>query len=212
MKRNYQRELDAVLSGITAEGGRPRLLLHSCCAPCSTYVLEYLAQYFDITLLYYNPNIYPEAEYNRRAGEQVRLPGLMALPASVDVLVAPYDPAEFDAAVSGLEDAPEGGARCARCFRLRLEEAARAAVQTGCDYFTTTLSVSPHKDAALLASIGGELAAQYGVRHLYADFKKRDGYKRSVTLAKAYGLYRQDYCGCKYSMRGQSGDAPKEKS
>ena len=201
MNRNYQKELDAVLSEIDAVEKRPRLLLHSCCAPCSSYVLEYLARYFDITLLYYNPNIYPAAEYDKRAGELVRLLSLMPLPIRVETLIPPYDPAPFAAAVAGLEDAREGGARCARCFRLRLEEAARVAAREKYDFFTTTLSVSPHKDATLLCDLGGTLSAQYGVAYLYADFKKRDGYKRSVTLAKALGLYRQDYCGCEYSMR-----------
>lgn len=199
-KPNYQKQLDETLARIEAEGRAPRLLLHSCCGPCSSYVLEYLARYFQVTVFYCNPNIWPPEEYGRRLAEQERLLRELALPRPADLLEDPYDHAAFLAAVRGLEAEPEGGARCEPCFRLRMERAARAARDGGFDYFTTTLSVSPHKNAPLLNEIGGELAARYGVLYLFSDFKKREGYKRSVALAKEYGLYRQEYCGCEFSL------------
>ena len=201
MAENYKQRLERELDKISARGETPRLLLHSCCAPCSSYVLQYLSEFFEITILYYNPNIYPLDEFEKRAGEQVRLLSLMDYVNPVELLVAEYDASEFEAAVQGLADEPEGGKRCENCFRLRLDEAARFAAMSGYDYFTTTLSVSPHKDAEALNRIGGELAARYGVPYLYSDFKKRDGYKQSIALAARYGLYRQDYCGCQYSLR-----------
>ncbi len=199
-KINYQKELDAILSGLP-EGERPTLLLHSCCGPCSSYVLEYLCRYFRVTLLYYNPNIQPEAEFEKRFYWQKQL--LNSLPEAGDVrlLEAPWRGEEFEAAVQGLEGEPEGGARCSACFALRLEETARQCARLGLDWFCTTLSVSPHKDAQRLNAIGAAMGARYGVRWLPADFKKREGYKRSVELAGRYGLYRQTYCGCRYSQR-----------
>ena len=196
-KRNYQKELDRLIAGLN--GRRPSLLLHACCAPCSSYVLEYLSRYFQITLFYYNPNIAPESEYQYRVSELRRLVTEMLPDAGITVLEGPYDPERFARAVRGLEGAPEGGTRCRVCFRLRLEEAAKMARELGCDYFTTTLSISPMKDAAALNGIGEELAPIYQTPWLPSDFKKREGYKRSIQLSAEYQLYRQDYCGCIYS-------------
>lgn len=193
MKKNYQLELDALLSRLE---GRPRLLLHSCCGPCSSYVLEYLTRYFEVSLSYYNPNIQPRAEYELRLENQLkvleRIPGVTLAPCG-------YDGGAYDEAVRGLENEPEGGARCTECFALRLDFAARVAKRLGCDYFATTLTVSPHKDAQRINAIGEALAGKYGVKWLPADFKKRDGYKRSIELSREFGLYRQNYCGCLYS-------------
>lgn len=197
--RNYQKELDRLIASL--EGRRPTLLLHSCCAPCSSYVLEYLSQYFQITLFYYNPNISPEAEYRRRALELKRLVQEMLPGAGITVLEGDYEPERFAQAAQGLEQEPEGGARCMACYRLRLEEAARMARELGCEYFTTTLSISPLKNAAALNEIGGELAPVYQTKYLFSDFKKREGYKRSIQLSAQYQLYRQDYCGCVYSRQ-----------
>ena len=193
MKENYQKELDAVVARLT---DKPRLLLQSCCGPCSTYVLSYLKQYFDITLLYYNPNIQPRAEYDLRLENQRKV--LAAMP-EVHILECAYDGEAYNAAVRGLEGEPEGGARCTVCFRLRLEETARLAAEGKFDYFCTTLTVSPHKDAARINTIGRALGEQYGVAWLPSDFKKREGYKQSITLSRELDLYRQDYCGCIYS-------------
>lgn len=200
---NYQRVLDEALSGIEMSGKVPRLLLHSCCGPCSSYVLEYLSRYFEITVLYYNPNIWPAEEFYKRAETQRQLLSEAVFQNPVRLVVIDYKPEEFEAVTEGYEAEREGGARCPRCFRLRLEETAKAARDEGYDYFTTTLSVSPHKDAEALNTIGRELEAAYGVKYLTADFKKRDGYKRSVQLAAQYGLYRQDYCGCRYSKTAE---------
>ena len=192
--KNYQLETDRIISSLS--GTRPRLLLQSCCGPCSSYVLEYLTRFFAVTLLYYNPNIQPEAEYQKRLATQMQL--LEHFP-DVALLPCGYDGADYDEAVRGLESEREGGARCAVCFRLRLEMTARLAAKGGFDYFCTTLTVSPHKNAEVINGIGEELAAQYGVGWLPSDFKKRDGYKRSLELSREYGLYRQSYCGCLFS-------------
>ncbi len=194
---NYQKELDKVIDAL--DGRRPTLLLHSCCAPCSSYVLEYLSRYFQITLFYYNPNISPESEYRYRVSELRRLVDEMLPDSDVRIVEGSYDPQAFLDAVKGLEQEPEGGARCMVCYRLRLEEAARAAKELGCEYVTTTLSISPMKNARALNEIGGEVADANGVRYLYSDFKKRNGYKRSIQLSAEYQLYRQDYCGCSFS-------------
>lgn len=193
---NYQKKLDDILSSLT---GTPRLLLHACCAPCSSYVLEYLTRYFSITLLFYNPNIDQSAEYQKRLDELVRLVSVQPHANPVTFLPARYDPAEFLDIARGYEDEPEGGARCMRCYKLRLEEAARCAAEGGFDFFTTTLSISPHKNAEALNRIGERLSEQYSVSYLYADFKKRGGYQRSIALSREYGLYRQNFCGCRYS-------------
>ena len=201
MAENYQRMLDNELKSITDSGRTPTLLLHSCCAPCSSYVLEYLSHYFAITVLYYNPNISPADEFERRAQEQKRLIEGMPLHHPVSLLVGDYQPALFNALSKGHEQDPEGGERCFACYRLRLEEAANVAKEGGYDYFTTTLSISPLKNAAKLNEIGKEMAEKYGVAYLFSDFKKREGYKRSCQLSIEYHLYRQDYCGCIYSKR-----------
>ena len=189
------------LSGAALMPKKPSVLLHACCAPCSSYVLEYLARDFDITVLDYNPNIAPEREFRFRTEELIRLVGEMPFSEGErpTVEVGRYDPERFYAAVRGHESDPEGGERCEICFRMRLTEAAEVARAGRFDYFTTTLSISPLKNAALLNRIGGELAGQFGVPYLYSDFKKRNGYKRSVELSALYGLYRQDYCGCAFS-------------
>ena len=198
-KKNYGKILELTLSEITSDGKRPSLLLHACCAPCSSYVIEYLSEYFDITLLYYNPNISPADEYEKRSEELKRLAAEMEGIKNLRVVVAPYTPSEFYEISKGLEALPEGGERCFKCYRLRLEYSAVYAVENGYDYFTTTLSISPHKNAEVLNSIGGELSEKYGVKYLFSDFKKKNGYKRSTELSGKYGLYRQDYCGCVYS-------------
>ncbi len=194
MKVNFQLETDKCIAALPA-GEKPTLLLHSCCGPCSSYVLEYLTQHFDVTLLYYNPNIQPEAEYEKRLFYQREV--LKRLPARL--MECTYDGAAFEAVSAGYEDAPEGGERCTRCFLLRLEETARRAAAGGFDYYCTTLTVSPHKDAERINRIGDELGRRWGVRWLPSDFKKRDGYLRSIRLAQEYGLYRQDWCGCEFS-------------
>ena len=195
-KPNYAREMDRVLQSLG--GSRPRLLLHACCGPRSSAVLEQLCQYFDITILYYNPNIWPAAEYRRREEELERFVAA-AHPLGVTVVEDRYDPEEFYAAARGLEAEPERGARCTACYRLRMRRAAAYAAANGFDWFATTLSISPHKDAERINQIGQELAAEYGVPHLPSDFKKKNGYLRSLQLSAEYGLYRQDYCGCVYS-------------
>ena len=200
-RRNYQRELEAVIKENESKSRIPRLLLHSCCAPCSSYVLEYLSDYFEITVFYYNPNISPAEEYEKRAAEQQHL--IRELPAKhpIQLVVGAYEPERFYAVSRGLEQVPEGGERCFRCFRLRLEEAAKMAAEGGFDYFATTLTISPLKNAQKLNEIGEELSELYKVEHLPSDFKKKNGYKRSVELSALYGLYRQNYCGCVFSKR-----------
>lgn len=202
-KRPYQKELEKLLEQIdrgTAESGQPpRLFLHSCCAPCSTYVLQYLSEHFEITDFFFNPNIEPEQEYRMRARELERLIDQMPMRYPVTYREGRYEPSEFHQAVKGLEQVPEGGERCAVCFELRLREAARLASEGGFDYFATTLSISPLKNAQKLNEIGERLAEEYGVKHLPNDFKKKGGYQASTELSKEYGLYRQDYCGCVYS-------------
>ncbi len=200
-QRNYQKEQEAVFASLEKAGEKPRLLLHACCAPCSSAVLERLCPHFDVHLFFYNPNIFPEEEHRKRLAELERLVTCLPEAAGVRVEAPAYEPETFFAAARGMEDVPEGGARCAACFRLRLERAARYAAENGFAYFTTTLSVSPLKNAALLNAIGEEMGEKYGVTHLPSDFKKRDGYKRSVELSALYGLYRQDFCGCVYSKR-----------
>ena len=199
-KINYQKELEKTLAGLN--GTRPTLLLHACCAPCSSYVLSYLNAYYHIVLDFYNPNIAPQAEYAFRRAELARLIAQMPQEAGkIELLADDYDARDFYDAVRGLEEEKEGGARCAVCFRLRLEHAAREAARTGADCFTTTLTISPHKDAALLNALGQEIAREHGVSYLCSDFKKRDGFRQSIALSEQYHLYRQDYCGCVYSKR-----------
>ncbi len=198
-KINYQKQLDEIIAGLEKSGDHPTLLLHSCCAPCSSYVLEYLNRYFHIILFYYNPNISPKEEFEKRTGELKRLVEEMPMTDKPEVIVGRYEPSEFFEAARGLEELPEGSERCFKCYRLRLEEAAKLAKELGADYFTTTLSISPYKNAQKLGEIAAELGEIYNVRALPADFKKKGGYKRSIELSAQYSLYRQDYCGCVYS-------------
>lgn len=195
---NYAQQMDEVVRALG--GTRPRLLLHACCGPCSSAVLEQLCVYFDVTILYYNPNTWPAEEYRRRGDELKRFLAL-AHPLDVQLVEDHYDPQEFYAAVKGLENEPERGARCTVCYRLRMRRAAEYAAANGFAWFTTTLSLSPHKDAKRINEIGRELEAEFGVKHLPSDFKKRNGYLRSLELSAEYGLYRQDYCGCEFSAR-----------
>lgn len=201
MNRNYQKELDKQLEEIIIKKNVPRLLLHSCCAPCSSYVLEYLSPYFEITDFYYNPNISPKEEYEERKEELTRLIGELPLPNPVTFLEGTYEPERFFELAKGLEELPEGGERCFRCYELRLREAAAMAKRLGLDYFATTLTISPLKNAQKLNDIGEALAEEYGVGYLASDFKKKNGYRRSVELSAEYHLYRQDYCGCVFSKR-----------
>lgn len=196
---NYQKELDKTLVRLEKEGAVPTLLLHACCAPCSSYVLEYLASRFHITMYFYNPNIDDGVEYEKRKEELKRL--IKELPARypIEYLECKHDPEEFFSYVPDRGRDVEGGESCFRCYRLRLEASAKAAKEGGWDYFTTTLSISPLKNAKKLNEIGGELAKEYGVDYLFSDFKKRNGYKRSIELSAEYGLYRQNYCGCIFS-------------
>lgn len=198
-KVNYQLILDKTLNDITLSGMRPKLLLHSCCAPCSSYVLEYLTKYFDITVYYYNPNISPEKEYIHRVEEIKRLISEMC--PQVDFIEGKYEPERFYEMAKGLENEPERGARCHKCYRMRMEESAKAAKKYGCDYFTTTLSISPQKDSAVLNEIGKSISEEYGIPYLYSDFKKRGGYKRSIELSAQFNLYRQNFCGCVFSKK-----------
>lgn len=195
-RQNYdklQKQIVASLDGV------PTLLLHSCCAPCSSAVLERLSRHFAITVLYYNPNITDENEYLMRIGEQMRLIESMKFQNPVGFVEGDYCPEIFFETVKGLEKLPEGGERCFKCYALRLEEAAKFASEHGFDYFTTTLSISPLKNADKLNEIGEQMSKKYGVKHLPSDFKKNDGYKRSIELSKEYSLYRQNYCGCIFS-------------
>lgn len=214
MPVNYSRELDKILDHPANRG--KSLLLHSCCAPCSSYVLEYLRGFFRITVFYYNPNITEDAEYRKRVEEQKRLIGEMNRRLSgqefpIEVIEGDYEPDRFFECVKGLEHCREGGERCTVCFELRLRETALLAKQQAADYFTTTLTISPLKNAARINEIGEELAKEYGIPFLPSDFKKKDGYKRSIQLSAEYGLYRQDYCGCVFS-RVQREEEKKEKS
>ena len=203
--RNYQKELDKIILQMTQ---KKTLLLHSCCAPCSSYCLEYLSQYFDVTVFYYNPNITEENEYQKRAAEQQRLIRAMNERQHTTISYAEgvYEPEEYLAMVRGLEQEPEGAGRCERCFRLRLTKTAEYASDNGFDYFTTTLTISPLKNAHLLNALGEEIGKKTGIAFLPSDFKKKEGYKRSIELSKEYDLYRQNYCGCIFSKREETGE------
>lgn len=201
MKINYQLQTDKIIQSLAS---KPRLLLHSCCGPCSSYVLEYLAQYFYITVLFFNPNIQPKSEYLKRLDCQKQL--IAAMCPSISLLEIGYEGDMFSEISKGLEKEPEGGMRCTKCFELRLQKTAQIAFEQKFDYFCTTLSVSPHKDSLRINELGERFRAEHGVKWLPSDFKKREGYKRSVTLAKEFGLYRQDYCGCIFSkVEAESG-------
>ena len=200
MKKNYQKELDNIIKKQQEAGERPTLLLHSCCAPCSSYVLEYLSQFFQITLFYYNPNITDQAEYEKRIEEVKRLVKEMGL-SDISVLEGAYEPEKFFSMAKKWPGEKEGGKRCYDCYRMRLVVTAKEAKERIFDYFSTTLSISPHKNAEWLNEIGKEMEEQYEIAHLPADFKKRNGYKRSIELSSLYQLYRQDYCGCIFSRQ-----------
>lgn len=179
------------------------LLLHSCCAPCSSHVITYLAPYFDITILYYNPNIAPKDEYLKRKNEQIKLLSMLESPNKLDFIDCDYDNEKYNELVKGYEMCPEKGERCTICFNLRIEKTAKVAKENDYDYFCTTLSVSPYKNAELINEIGEKMENKYGVKWLHSDFKKENGYKHSIELSHKYGLYRQDYCGCVYSKRDE---------
>ncbi len=200
MVMNYKKLMEQEIEKIKQSGRKPSLLLHACCAPCSSAVLELLCQHFAITLYFYNPNISPESEFTFRLEELKRLTETMPL-SNVAVVAPTYDSREFDAIAQGLEDLPEGGVRCEKCYRLRLSKSIAYAKEQGFDYVTTTLSISPYKNARWLNEIGCELGEHYGVTYLVSDFKKGEGYKRSCFLSKEYNLYRQNYCGCIFSKR-----------
>lgn len=204
---NYQTQLDAILAGIDPAAAPPRLLLHGCCAPCSSYVLEYLTRYFSITLHFYNPNIATADEYGKRAAELRRLLDEMPLARPVALVVPPWEHAAFLCCTAGREADPEGGARCVLCYEMRLRAAAEAAKAGGFDFFATTLTISPLKRAPVINEIGFRLAEEMGVRYLPSDFKKRGGYLRSIELSREYGLYRQDYCGCEFSRAARHPEA-----
>lgn len=197
---NYQKELEKLIERLGKEEKAPSLLLHSCCAPCSSYVLEYLSNYFEITTFYYNPNIYPESEYTKRILEQQTLIAKMRTQHPISFMAGNYDKDRFYDMARGMEHLKEGGERCFRCYELRLRETAEVAKKCGFDYFATTLSISPLKNTPRLNEIGIRLSKEYGVEYLPSDFKKKNGYKRSIELSKKYGLYRQDYCGCEFSV------------
>ena len=199
---NYQKQLEEVLKRMKEEGERKRLLLHACCAPCSSYCLEYLREAFALTVFFYNPNLTEQEEYRRRVEEEKRLIALMngqESSSQIEILEGRYEPERFLEAAKGLETCKEGGERCVRCFALRLGETARVAAEGGFDFFTTSLTISPLKNSALLNRIGAQEGERYGVRFLPSDFKKNNGYLRSTQLSRLYGLYRQNYCGCIYS-------------
>ena len=197
-KVNYQVKMEQTIKTLP-EGRVPVLFLHACCAPCSSYVLETLSRYFSIRLFFYNPNIMPEKEYEYRLSEVRRLVSELPLHNPVEVINGEYEPERFLSLAKGLEDEPERGERCRKCIAHRLEETVKAAAEAGADFVTTTLSISPHKDAPFINEAGAELASKYGAVWLYSDFKKKGGYFCSIELSKEYGLYRQDFCGCVYS-------------
>ena len=196
-KINYQKETDSVIESLN--GTVPTLLLHSCCAPCSSYTLEYLSRYFSITVFYFNPNISPKAEFDKRFAEQKRLIETLPSENKISLICGDYNYDEFLKVARGYESVPEGGERCFRCYRMRLEKTAELAKQNGFDYFCTTLSISPLKNSQKINEIGFNVAEKYGVKWLPSDFKKREGYKRSIELSREYDLYRQNFCGCVFS-------------
>ncbi len=202
-KRNYQREMEGILNAAVTP---PHILLHACCAPCSSAVLERLAEFAEITLFFYNPNILPEEEYRYRLEELGRLLREMPLKREIHLIEGDYEPERFLAFARELADEPERGARCRKCIALRLEEAAKAAKAIGADYFATTLTVSPHKDAAFINECGFAIVEEFGIPWLPSDFKKKEGYKRSIQLSSEYDLYRQDFCGCPFSRAQKYGD------
>lgn len=199
MNRNYSKELDALIEKNKRENIVPKLMLHACCACCASYVLEYLSPHFDIYLLFYNPNITEESEYSYRKSELKRLVDEMKLSEKVTIVHCEYTPQSYLDSVKGLENEPERGSRCSACFDMRLKKTAQLAVEHGCDYFATTLTISPLKNSSIINSIGESIGESIGVSYLPTDFKKKNGYKRSIELSKEYNLYRQNYCGCIFS-------------
>lgn len=202
-KINYQKETDKIIENVKKEDALPRLLLHSCCAPCSSYTLEYLSKYFSITVYYYNPNISPESEFEKRFNEQKRLIADLPVKNEISLVRGEYIYKDFLDIAKGYENIAEGGERCFRCYRMRLEKAAQYAAQNGFDYFCTTLSISPLKNSRKINEIGFETEEKYGIKWLPSDFKKKEGYKRSIELSREYNLYRQNYCGCIYSRKAK---------
>lgn len=205
-KVNYQLVMENIIKENCLEKGKikeklPTLLLHSCCAPCSSYCLAVLSQYFKVTVFYYNPNIYPPEEYEMRAKEQQRFINEYPMSNEVRFVEGPYDTERFYNMAKGLEKVPEGGERCFMCYELRLRKSAKYALDNGFDFFTTTLSISPLKNAQKLNEIGKQLEEEFGVKYLYSDFKKKEGYKKSTEISNEYGMYRQYYCGCVYSKK-----------
>ena len=211
-KINYDKILSDLINKLQLDNKTPTLLLHSCCAPCSSYVLEYLTNYFSITIFYYNPNISPKEEFEKRVIEQKRLLSELNVKNKISFIGGVYDSERFFEMSRGLESLQEGGERCFKCYKLRLEETAKLAKEKSFDYFTTTLSVSPYKNAEKLNSIGDSLSKKYNIPYLYSDFKKRNGYKRSIELSKVYNLYRQDYCGCIFSKNARDRYLSEQKS
>ena len=211
VKINYQKELDKLIAEFEKEGRVPSLLLHSCCGPCSSYCIEYLSQFFNITVFYYNPNIYPDEEYYLRVKEQQRFINQFPTKHKVSFIEGDYDTDSFYSIAKGLENEPEKGARCHKCYELRLTRTAEVAKEKGFDFFTTTLTISPMKDSQLLNEIGLKVADKVGVNWLVSDFKKKEGYKRSTEISKEYDMYRQDYCGCVYSYRDRQAQKQMQK-
>lgn len=197
---NYQKELERLIEQLKINSTVPKLMLHSCCAPCSSYVIEYLSEYFEIVVFYYNPNIFPESEYTRRILEQQDLIKELRTPHPIGFIAGNYEKELFYQIAEGMEHMKEGQERCLKCYELRLRRTAELAKKVEFDYFTTTLSISPMKNADKLNEIGRKVALEYGIHYLLSDFKKKNGYKRSIELSKEYGLYRQDYCGCEFSL------------
>lgn len=199
MNKNFDKMLEEKIEKYKEQGVVPKVMLHSCCAPCSSYVIEYLSNYFYLTIIYYNPNISPKEEYEKRKQEQIRLINTMETKYKVDIVDCDYDNKLYESLVKGLENEPERGRRCEVCFKLRLEKTAMVAKEMGYDYFGTTLTVSPYKNCLMINEIGLDISKKLDIKFLVSDFKKRNGYKRSIELSHEYNLYRQNYCGCKYS-------------
>lgn len=193
-KKEFQQFLDSIDTA-----NKPRLLLHVCCAPCSSAVLELLSKYFDITIYYYNPNIHPQTEYEKRFGELIKLNKVMNF--NYKIVQPKYNPQEFFDIAKGYENLPEGDIRCKKCMEQRMEQCAKYAKENNFDYFTTTLSISPYKNSHWINEIGYTLQDKYNIKFLYSDFKKNNGYLESIKLCKEYDIYRQDYCGCVYSLK-----------
>ena len=201
MKENYYLLFENQLNRIKEKEKVPTILLHSCCAPCSSHVITFLKDYFDITIIYYNPNIYPYEEYKKRKEEQIRLLNEIKSKNKLNIIDCDYDNNIYEETIKGLEKEKEGGSRCYKCFWLRLDKTAQIAKENNYDYFSTTLTISPYKNSTVINEIGKELETIYNITWLYSDYKKKDGYKKSIQLSKEYNLYRQNYCGCIYSKR-----------